>query len=58
VLFPANDAPRWRKGMISIIVLVPVMVILTAITRILQRRDQQRAAEHIDTQSEKNAQEL
>ncbi|KAJ6596992.1 major facilitator superfamily domain-containing protein [Mycena vulgaris] len=41
VFFPANEAPRWRKGMISIIVLSPIMVILTVGTRILQQREQQ-----------------
>ncbi|KAJ7097841.1 MFS general substrate transporter [Mycena belliarum] len=40
VFFPANDAPTWRKGMISIIVLAPIMVILTIGTRILQQREQ------------------
>ncbi|KAJ7905611.1 MFS general substrate transporter [Mycena olivaceomarginata] len=43
VFFPANEAPRWRKGMISIVVLVPVLVILTIGTRALQLRDQRRA---------------
>jgi len=43
VFFPANEAPRWRRGMISIIVLVPILVILTVGTRILQLRDQRRA---------------
>ncbi|KAJ7343385.1 major facilitator superfamily domain-containing protein, partial [Mycena albidolilacea] len=43
VFFPANEAPRWRKGMISIVVLVPVLVILTIGTRVLQLRDQRRA---------------
>lgn len=42
VFFPANDAPRWRKGMISIIVLTPILLILTTGTRILQLRDQKR----------------
>ncbi|KAJ6623551.1 major facilitator superfamily domain-containing protein [Mycena sp. CBHHK59/15] len=50
VFFSANEAPRWRKGMISIIVLVPVMVILTVVTRILQHRDQKQAAESVETQ--------
>ncbi|KAJ7125450.1 MFS general substrate transporter [Mycena crocata] len=43
VFFPANEAPRWCKGMISIIVLSPIMVILTAGARILQQRDEQRS---------------
>ncbi|KAF8212134.1 major facilitator superfamily domain-containing protein [Mycena galopus ATCC 62051] len=43
VFFPANDAPRWRRGMISNIVLVPILVILTVGTRVLQLRDQRRA---------------
>ncbi|KAJ7449911.1 major facilitator superfamily domain-containing protein [Mycena latifolia] len=51
VFFPANEAPRWRKGMISIIVLAPIMVILTVGTRFLQRRDQQRA-EHAGSRGE------
>ncbi|KAJ7109491.1 MFS general substrate transporter [Mycena epipterygia] len=44
VFFPANDAPRWRNGMISIIVLAPILVVLTAGARILQRRDQNRGS--------------
>ncbi|GAA6061941.1 hypothetical protein JCM10212_001509 [Sporobolomyces blumeae] len=39
VLFPANDAPTWTKGMISIIVLCPIMVVLTLLARYLQLRD-------------------
>ncbi|KAJ7741512.1 MFS general substrate transporter [Mycena maculata] len=66
VFFPANDAPRWHKGMISIIVLSPILVILTVGTRVLQWRDQQRvegvehdrdsgqdAGEHIDIKDER-----
>ncbi|KAJ7271880.1 pantothenate transporter fen2 [Mycena haematopus] len=43
VFFPVNEGPRWRRGMISIIVLVPILVILTAGTRVLQLRDQRQA---------------
>ncbi|KAJ7509975.1 MFS general substrate transporter [Mycena galericulata] len=43
IFFPANDAPRWRKGMISVIVLAPILSILTAGTRLLQLRDQKHA---------------
>ncbi|KAF7305086.1 MFS general substrate transporter [Mycena kentingensis (nom. inval.)] len=43
VFFPANEAPRWRRGMISIIVLVPIMIILTVGARVLQLRDQKQA---------------
>ncbi|TNY20272.1 MFS general substrate transporter [Rhodotorula diobovata] len=43
VFFPANDAPKWERGMISIIVLCPVMVGLTSLARYLQLRDQRRA---------------
>ncbi|KAJ7046896.1 major facilitator superfamily domain-containing protein [Mycena alexandri] len=44
VFFAANDAPRWRNGMISIIILAPILVGLTVGTRILQSRDQRRAS--------------
>ncbi|GAA5964398.1 hypothetical protein JCM21900_006416 [Sporobolomyces salmonicolor] len=40
VFFPADDAPRWKRGMISIIVLCPIMVCLTLCARYLQLRDQ------------------
>ncbi|CAK5277647.1 unnamed protein product [Mycena citricolor] len=45
VFFPANDAPRWRRGMVSIIVLCPLIVLLTAYTRwrqISEQRHEQR----------------
>ena len=42
VFFPANEAPRWRKGMISIIVLAPIMVIITIAARIQQLEDLRR----------------
>ncbi|KAJ7774940.1 MFS general substrate transporter [Mycena metata] len=51
VFFPANDAPRWRNGMISIIVLAPILVGLTVGTRILQLRDQRRAGSQEEGQS-------
>ncbi|GAA5969292.1 hypothetical protein JCM11641_007540 [Rhodosporidiobolus odoratus] len=44
VFFPADHAPVWRRGMISIIVLIPVMVALTSLARYLQLRDQRLAA--------------
>ncbi|KAJ7172381.1 major facilitator superfamily domain-containing protein [Mycena filopes] len=46
VFFPANDVDNhWRKGMISIIVLAPILGGLTIGARILQLRDQRRARE-------------
>ncbi|BGP44626.1 hypothetical protein JCM10450v2_000440 [Rhodotorula kratochvilovae] len=42
VFFPADHAPKWERGMISIIVLCPVMVFLTCLARYLQLRDQRR----------------
>jgi len=42
VFFPANEAPRWRKGMISIIVLAPIMVIITIAARRQQLEDLRR----------------
>ncbi|KAK7020533.1 MFS general substrate transporter [Favolaschia claudopus] len=56
VFFPANEAPRWRKGMISIIVLVPILVLLTIGTRFLQLRDQRRA-DPMETQRAHSAQQ-
>ncbi|GAA5898628.1 hypothetical protein JCM6882_000883 [Rhodosporidiobolus microsporus] len=40
VFFPADHAPKWERGMISIIVLIPIMVFLTSTARYLQLRDQ------------------
>ncbi|ORY90219.1 MFS general substrate transporter [Leucosporidium creatinivorum] len=47
VFFPANDAPRWRRGMISIIVLCPIMVVLTCTARWLQLRDERKDAQEV-----------
>ncbi|BGP04548.1 hypothetical protein JCM10049v2_000350 [Rhodotorula toruloides] len=44
VFFPADHAPYWRRGMISLIVLAPIMVVLTLAARYLQLRDQRLAA--------------
>lgn len=43
IFFKASDAPRWRRGMISLIVLSPIMVILTCVAYLLQRRDKRHA---------------
>ncbi|GAA5834966.1 hypothetical protein JCM11251_002074 [Rhodosporidiobolus azoricus] len=43
VFFPADHAPKWERGMISIIVLVPIMAVLTCSARYLQLRDQRLA---------------
>ncbi|KAF7323053.1 MFS transporter [Mycena chlorophos] len=52
VFFPANDAPRWRKGMISILVLCPIMLVLTVGTRMQQLRDKKRQASPASTVEE------
>jgi len=44
VFFPANEAPRWRKGLISIIVLAPIMVIITMTARMQQLRQERRGS--------------
>ncbi|GAA5903175.1 hypothetical protein JCM8208_002228 [Rhodotorula glutinis] len=40
LFFPADHAPKWERGMISIIVLCPIMVGLTCLARYLQLRDE------------------
>ncbi|KAL8277629.1 hypothetical protein RQP46_009902 [Phenoliferia psychrophenolica] len=40
IFFKASDAPRWHRGMISLIVLSPIMVLLTCSAYWLQKRDQ------------------
>ncbi|KAJ7685292.1 MFS general substrate transporter [Mycena polygramma] len=50
VFFPANEAPRWKRGMTSIIVLVPLLPILTIGTRMLQLRDQRTVESRGDDQ--------
>ncbi|GAA5859579.1 hypothetical protein JCM8547_006150 [Rhodosporidiobolus lusitaniae] len=45
LLFPADHAPRWERGMVSIIVLCPILALLTLLARYLQLRDQRLAAE-------------
>ncbi|GAA6008115.1 uncharacterized protein JCM10292_001850 [Rhodotorula paludigena] len=42
VFFPADHAPKWERGMISIIVLCPIFVGVTLAARYLQLRDQRR----------------
>ncbi|GAA6052636.1 hypothetical protein JCM3770_003905 [Rhodotorula araucariae] len=44
VFFPADHAPKWERGMVSIIVLCPLMAVLTCLARYLQLRDQRRSA--------------
>ncbi|GAA6031888.1 hypothetical protein JCM8097_003320 [Rhodosporidiobolus ruineniae] len=51
VFFPADKAPKWQRGMISIIVLSPIICILTCAARYLQLRDQRLAAITIDSSS-------
>ncbi|BGP12595.1 hypothetical protein JCM10213v2_000512 [Rhodosporidiobolus nylandii] len=48
LFFPADHAPTWKRGMISIIVLVPVMVVLTSVARCLQLRDERFAAASLE----------
>ncbi|GAA5992080.1 hypothetical protein JCM10908_000733 [Rhodotorula pacifica] len=43
VFFPANHAPRWTSGMVSILVLAPIIVVLSIIARRLQLRDMRHA---------------
>ncbi|GAA6006470.1 hypothetical protein JCM10207_004944 [Rhodosporidiobolus poonsookiae] len=43
VFFPADHAPKWERGMVSIIVLVPIFAFLTLLARHLQLRDKRRA---------------
>ncbi|KAJ6496964.1 MFS general substrate transporter [Mycena vitilis] len=50
VFFPANEAPRWKRGMTSIIVLVPLLLILTTGTRMLQLRGQRMVESRGDDQ--------
>nr|AOR51836.1 MFS general substrate transporter [Phaffia rhodozyma] len=40
VFFPANEAPRWRRGMISLVVLCPLFVLLTVGVRMMEARDE------------------
>lgn len=45
VFFAASDAPRWRKGYISVLVAAPILVLLSSGARFLQLRDVRRMAE-------------